>query len=429
MNRLNLSRRALLHGGALAGMSALLGGSRAFARGGIEPQWPAVTAMVESTVASGKVAGMIAALGWRAEAPGFVARGREGFDDPDPCGPGSLFRAYSMTKPVTGMAAMILIDEGRMGLDQPLADFVPEFAQMQVALDPAAGLEARPAQGRITIRHLLTHTSGLGYAVVGKDKVSDELGRLGINAGVVSRQRLPGIAAMVPTPLADEFLRRTASVPLRFEPGTRWAYSMGLDVLGLVIERIVGQPLDRFLAERIFGPCGMHASTFRVEPGALRHLTTNYALSPLGPLPIDRPATSIYQDPQPFALGGAGLVTTPTDYDRFLAMLVNRGVSGRRRVLSERAVALGTADLLPAGADLSGTFVAGQRFGAGGVVGAGRDEGLFGWSGAAGTVGYAQLRFRLRASLFTQYMPSEQLPVQREFPKAVGADVARLVQP
>ncbi len=425
----DLSRRALLRGSALLGAGAALGAwpvlSRtAFAADGIEAQWPAVTALIEKYVTAREVSGMIAALGWGAAAPGYIARGREGFDDKDPDGPDSLFRAYSMTKPITGMAAMILIDEGKLRLDQPVADVIPEFAHMQVAIDPAKGLDARPAERTMTVRHLMTHTSGLGYAVVGKDRVSQELTRLGVNPGIVSRRKLPGLAAGAPTPGPDEFLRRAALVPLLAEPGTKWSYSMGLDVLGLLIARVTGQPFDAFVRERIFVPAGMTDSWFQVPDAAIGHLTTNYALIGKHPFAIDRPGTSVYQQPQPFAFGGSGLVTSPADYDRFLTMLVGRGVIGGRRVMSEAAVRMGTSNLLPDGVDLKGTYVEGQQFGAGGVVGTGKNEGLFGWSGAAGTIGYAQLRSGLRTSLFVQYMPSEKLPIGKEFPKAVSADLA-----
>ncbi|MFM2301076.1 MAG: hypothetical protein RLZZ84_812 [Pseudomonadota bacterium] len=423
-----LSRRAMLRASALLGAGAALGGwplgSRlAFATDGIEGDWPAVTALIERYVATRQVSGMIAALGWGDKPPGYIARGLEGFDDRDPDGPRSLFRAYSMTKPVTGMAAMILIDEGRLGLDQPVADFIPEFAQLQVAVDPAQGLAANPAQRVMTVRHLLTHTSGLGYAVVSKDKVSAELTRLGVNPGLISRRKLPGIARGAPTPGPDEFLRRAATVPLRSEPGAKWAYSMGLDVLGLLIGRLTGQPFEAFVQERIFAPAGMTDSWFRVPQSALGHLTTNYGLVGKHAFAIDRPGSSVYEGPIPFAFGGSGLVTSPADYDRFLTMLVNRGEVGGRRVMSEAAVRMGTSNLLPDGADLTGTWVAGQHFGAGGLVGTGRDEGMFGWSGAAGTIGYAQLRQGLRTSLFVQYMPQEKLPIGKEFPKAVGADI------
>ena len=417
----SLSRRSLIGDAALLGAGSLLP-RHAFAAAP-EAQWPAVTALLDKYVGARKVSGMVAALGWGSGAPVFIARGHEGFDDKDLGGPGSLFRAYSMTKPLTGMAAMILIDEGKLGLDQPLADFAPEFAKMQVAIDPKKSLAARPATQQITIRHLLTHTAGLGYAVVGRDKVGEALRLLGLNPGIITKRKLKGINDGPPTPGPDEFLRLSATVPLVAEPGTKWAYSMSLDVLGIVIGRAAGMPFEQFLAERIFGPLGMTSSFFQVPQSASPHLTTNYGYFLGRPIAIDRPGQSIYQDPVPFAFGGAGLVTSPADFDRFLAMLVNYGVAGTTRVMSEAAVRQGTSDLLPGGVDLKGSFVAGQRFGAGGVVGTGKDTGLFGWSGAAGTVGFAQMKLGLRTSLYVQYMPQSKLPILKEFPKAVGADL------
>lgn len=422
-----LSRRALFRSGAQLGAGAALGASSlaaALARAAESPaQWPAVAALVSKYVDARKVSGMIAALGWKEAAPTYIARGREGFDDRDANSAQSLFRAYSMTKPVTGMAAMILIDEGKLKLDQPLADFAPEFAKMRVAIDPAAGLNSRPTDKLITIRHLLTHTAGLGYGGVGKNKVADELKRLGVISGIVSRLPIPGVTDGPSIPGPDEYLRRAALVPLVAEPGSKWRYSMGLDVLGIVIARASGKRgLDEFLAERIFGPLGMTSSFFTVPQSALPRLTTNYGYLGEIPIPIDRPLSSVYRKP-PFALGGSGLVTSPADFDRFLAMVVSGGKLGGRRVMSEAAVRMGTSNLLPAGVDKTGTWVADYDFGAGGIVGTGKDEGLFGWSGAAGTVGFAQTRLRLRTSLYVQYMPQDKLPILKEFPAAVASDL------
>ena len=433
MTDFDFSRRDLLRASALLGGAGMIAGlplgaqlARATDMGGIEAQWPTVTAMLDRYVKARKVSGMVAALGWRDAPPGFIARGLEGFDDQDAEGPQSLFRAYSMTKPLTGMAAMILVDQGKLKLDQPLADFAPEFAQMQVAIDPKKSLAARPATQQITIRQLLTHTSGLGYAVVGKNKVGEELRRLGLNPGLVSKRKLKGINDGPPVPGPDEFLKLAATVPLIAEPGTRWSYSMALDVLGIVIGRAAGMSFEAFLRDRLFGPLGMTGSYFQVPASASGHLTTNYAYFLGKPVPLDRPRSSIYEEPVPFAFGGSGLVTSPADFDRFLAMLVNLGVSGSTRVMSEAAVRLGTSNLLPATADLTGTWVAGQQFGAGGIVGTGKDEGLYGWSGAAGTIGFAQMKLGLRTSLYVQYMPQDKLPILKEFPKAVGADLTAM---
>lgn len=431
MAQIELSRRDLLRGSAMIGAGALLGGlplSRALAATAPDPAWPAVTALLDKYVGARRVAGMVATLGWGDQAPQSVMRGREGLDDADPIGPNSLFRAYSQTKPVTGIAAMMLIEEGKLGLDQPIADFAPEFRRMSVAVDPDNSLEARPTDRLITVRHLLTHTAGFGYAGIGKNRaIAREHERLGLVPAIVSANPIPGLVTGQPVPDPDEFLRRAAAVPLCFEPGTAWRYSMSLDVLGLIIQRAAGaSSFAAFLQERLFDPLGMSSTGFTVSPEAAGRLTTNYVR--LGELlvPIDRPGNSIYRKPTPFAYGGAGMVTTPEDFDRFLALIVNGGVHRGRRLLRAETVALATSDLLPPGVDLTGTWVAGNGFGAGGVSGKGRDAGLYGWSGAAGTIGYANTRLKLRTGLYVQYMPQDSLPLMREFPQAVGADVAAL---
>jgi len=393
----------------------------------LEAQWPTVTAMLEKYVAERKVAGMVAALGFGQSAPGYISRGKEAFDDPDSAGANSLFRAYSQTKPVTGMAAMMLIDDGKLGLDQPIADFIPEFANPKVAIDPLLSLDSRPAKGQITVRQLLTHTAGLGYAGIGKHKVNDELIRLGVRPAVVSRTTIPGLTTGPKTPGPDEFARLAASVPLIADPGTVWRYSMGLDVLGIVIQRAAGaKSFAAFLQERLFDPAGMTSSFFQVPASEQHRLTGNYYSMGGTNLPLDPASNSAYLDPPAFAFGGSGLVCSPADYDRFLGMIANRGMVNGKRIMSPAAVALGTTDLLPDGIDTKGTFVEGAGHGAGGRVGKGKDAGTFGWAGAAGTVGFVNTRVGLRAGVYVQYMPSESLPIQKDFPGAVLTDLAAM---
>jgi len=423
-----LSRRGIMRGAALLGAGALLPGwlpARALAASGsaVEAGWPKVTALIERYVAERKLPGALAAFGWGDGPLDHIVRGHEGFDDADAVGLDSLFRVYSMTKPITGLAAMLLIDEGKLALDQPLADILPEFAAMRVAIDPAKSLESRPAASPITIRHMLTHTAGFGYAGIGQDAVSRELLRLGVTPAVVSRMVIPGLTPEVPTPAPAEFLRRAASVPLLVEPGRAWRYSMSLDILGLAIQRAAGAAsFGAFLQERLFDPLGMTSSYFRVPESETGRFATSYGMLAGVPLPLDPPRTSAYLDEAPFAFGGAGLVTSPADYDRFLRVLVGRGSIDGRRVMSERAVAMGLSNLLPAGADTRGTFAEGAGFGAGGRVGLGADEGSFGWSGAAGTVGFVNTRIGLRAGLYLQMLPAGVLPIQREFLEAARAD-------
>ena len=164
----SLSRRSLLRsagwlGAGLAGSSMLP--ARAFAAPSAEEMYPAVTNLVYEYVASGKLPGVVAALGWGAAPPMQIARGTLAQDSQVPVDLDSLYRIYSMTKPITGMAAMMLVDEGKIDLDQPIADFLPKFAKMQVQITPDGSItELKPAQTQITLRHLLTHTAGLVYA-------------------------------------------------------------------------------------------------------------------------------------------------------------------------------------------------------------------------------------------------------------------------
>ncbi len=390
-------------------------------------QWPAVTAMLDKYVSSEKLSGMAAVIGWGTKEPGYILRGREGIGDPDTVNPDSLFRIYSMTKPITGMAAMMLIDEGKLKLDQPLADLLPKFAKMQVQVTADGSLtDVRPAKTAITIRHLLTHTAGLGYSIIQKGPIKTAYETAGLVPGQVTRLPLPGLDRGRPVRSLTVFADRLAEMPLVYEPGSQWSYSVGLDLLGRVIEVASGQSFDAFLQERIFGPVGMTSTWFQVPVKEQRRLTGNYSPMMGMLLPIDPPASSVYLDKPAFPFGGAGLVSSPRDYDRFLNMLAGYGVIGGTRVLSEAAVRLGTSNLLPASAATKGTMINGAGFGAGGRVGLYGDEGTYGWGGAAGTVAFINIKYGLRASLYTQYMPSDVYPIHSEFPQAVQADLAKM---
>lgn len=425
----NLSRRALL------GASALLAGSAAFPRlafanAAAEAKWPNVTALIDSYVARKKVPGMIAALGWGTSPSLDIARGTEAEGDLDVVGPDSLFRIYSMTKPITGMAAMMLVDEGKMGLDQPLADILPKFAKMQVQVTPDGSItDLKPASRPITLRMVLTHSAGLGYSIIQKGPLKTAFEEAGVIPGQVSRMPIPGLNRGKPVQSLELFADRLAELPLVFDPGSKWSYSVGLDLMGRVIEVVSGQPFDAFLKERIFDPLGMASTWFQVPENEVHRLTTNYGILGGMPIPIDPGAKSIYLDKPPFPMGGAGLVSSPRDYDRFLTMLLGLGRFEGRQVMSEAAVRMGTSNLLPAGVDTRGSMIDGAGFGAGGRVGIGVDEGTYGWGGAAGTVAFVNYRVATRASLYTQYMPSEAYPVHSEFPRAVIADLMAGARP
>ncbi|HQS95452.1 MAG: serine hydrolase [Novosphingobium sp. 17-62-19] len=424
MRDLAVSRRALLGSfGALAGTAFLP--RMAWGSAAAEAKFPTVARMLDGYVSTGKLPGMIAAIGWGAgEAPLDIARGNLAKGEAPALDLDSLFRIYSMTKPITGMAAMMLVDEGKLRLDQPVADLLPAFGKMMVQATPDGSItDLRPAKTQITVRHLLTHTAGLGYSIIQNGPIKDAFIKAGVVPGQASRLPTPGMDGFKPLGSLAEFADVLATLPLVYEPGTVWSYSVGLDLLGRVIEVASGKPFDAFLDERVFAPCGMTSTWFRVPESEAGRLTTNYAAVGGMLLPIDPGKTSIYLDQPPYPFGGAGLVSSPRDYDRFQRMLLGFGRIDGRQVMSEAAVRLGTSNLLPVGTDLSRSFIKGNGFGAGGSVGLGEDAGTYGWAGAAGTVGFVNFRVGLRAGCYTQYMPSEAYPVHREFAQAVLADV------
>lgn len=427
-----ISRRSILRGGALLGagstISALpFGAGSAFAADDIAARWPVVTAMLDKYVGSGKLANMVAALGWGTAEPGYIARGHEALDDSDIAGPDSIYRIYSMTKPVTGMAVMMLIEDGKLGLDQRLADILPGYAKMQVQVTADGSItDLKPAKAQITIRQLLTHSAGLGYSIMQKGPIKDAYVAAGVIPGQVSRMSIPGLDRGRPVASLALFADHLASLPLVYEPGSQWSYSVSLDLLGRVVEVISGKPFDVFLQERIFGPVGMSRTYFRVPARYANQLTSNY--SPIGGtlFPIDPAKSSIYLDKPAFPFGGAGLVSSPRDYDRFLRMLAGYGKIDGKRVMNELTVRVGTSNLLPEGVETKGTMIDGAGFGAGGRVGLAGELGTYGWGGAAGTVAFVNFRYGMRGSLFTQYMPSDAYPIHAEFPQAVQADLAAM---
>jgi CubicO group peptidase (beta-lactamase class C family) len=273
---------------------------------------------------------------------------------------------------------------------------------------------------------LLTHSAGLGYSIIQKGPIRTAYENAGVIPGQISKVQIPGLSRGQPVGSLALFADRLAELPLVYEPGTQWSYSVALDLMGRVIEVVSGMPFDSFLQERMFGPLGMTSSWFKVPASETHRLATNYGIVGGTPIPIDPAEASIFAEKPPFPMGGAGLVTSPRDYDRFLRMIVNYGVIDGKRVMTERAIRTGTSNLLPPGVATKGTFANGAGFGAGGRVGLGDAAGTYGWGGAAGTVALVHLKYGLRAGLFTQYMPSDAYPVHADFPVAVLADLTAM---
>ncbi|MFL0356132.1 serine hydrolase domain-containing protein [Erythrobacter sp. GH1-10] len=422
----DLSRRALLRGGGYMAAGAALA-SLPFGRGllahDVSHAWPNVAALAEKYVGEGKVANLYATFGWgRDDMAHTVGGGTLSIDGSTEVDMDSLYRIYSMTKPVTGIATMMLIDEGKLGLDQPLYDILPAYREMMVQKEYDGAItedNLEPAKGPITIRQLLTHTSGLGYGIVQKGPIKDAYEEQGLVPGQVTRLPIPGIGRAEAVRSLETFADRLAELPLVLQPGTKWSYSVSLDLLGRVIEVVEGKPFDVVLQEKIFDPCGMTSTYFTVPDSEIGRFTDNYGILAGTPMPIDPAESSIYLDEPAFPFGGAGLVSSPRDYDRFLRMLLGYGKIGNERVMGELAVRVATSNILPRTATTEGTWVAGQGFGAGGRS----TNGQYGWGGAAGTLGAVDFNLGLRAALWTQYMPTEAFPIRDEYMAALEKDL------
>jgi CubicO group peptidase (beta-lactamase class C family) len=394
-------------------------------------------ALFDGYVAAKKMPGIVAAFG-KGDAPTrFVSAGRIAFDANAPAaGPDSLWRVYSMTKPLTAMSAMILIEEGKLSLDQPISDFIPAFKNMKVLVDPAKDLTSRPATRPITVRNLLTHTAGLGYNIITKGPLLAEYNRLGINPAQVNLKFEAESRKVRPATL-EEFADRVASLPLIAEPGTKWSYSIGLDVMGRVIEVASGMPFDRFVQTRLLDPLKLTSSYWTVPASAAGRLATNYAFVGDMPVPLDPGATSVWLNPPEFPYGGAGLVMSARDYDRFLHMLQNYGTLDGVRILKPETARLAMSNLLPAGVPYGG--VAGTTggtqgptlgYGAGGSVAltdtpGGPGAGTYGWGGAAGTIAFVDPKNGVRGTVMVNYMPSDRYPLRAESIPAIYGDLTQ----
>jgi CubicO group peptidase (beta-lactamase class C family) len=426
-----VSRRALLGGLALGGTAAMLpraalGWAPVTALGG-EQLYPATYGFIKGFVDRRELAGTLAAIGKGQDTPLFFGAGTQAMDSATPVGPDTLWRLYSMTKPVTGMAAMLLIEDGKMALDQPIADFLPAFANMKVQVTPDGSItDVRPAKGPITVRQLLTHTAGFGYNIIQQGPIKDAYNAAGLAGGQVSRLPIPGIPSVQIAPSLAEFSDRLAALPLVYEPGTHWSYSLSLDLMGRLIEVVSGQAFDAFLDARLFRPLGMTSTGFMVRAADVARFTTNYAPFSGALLPIDPATSSIYLDPPPIPFGGGGLVSSARDYDRFLAMLLGEGETDGVRIMKPETARLAMSNLIADSVERKGTFIDGQGFGAGGRVslpGSTTGEGVFGWAGAAGTIAFVDRQRGYRVGGYAQYMPSGALPFQERFGETFYKDI------
>lgn len=354
--------------------------------------------------------------------------GRSAFQGGFPLSDDALFRIYSMTKPVTSVALLMLYEEGRVMLSDPVSKFIPEFGDLQVFKEgDARSFTTEPLERPMTIHDLMTHQSGLTYDFMASHPV-DAMYRNRKIAGV----RSEGVTL-------TEFTEQLFDLPLVCQPGSHWNYSVSTDVLGRVIEIISGQTLDSFLRDRIFAPLGMVDTDMTVHDDKLERLTHSYQKDPLsGKINLfDAPETSTFRVGRRFMSGGGGLVSTMPDYFKFAEMLRHRGQLEGVRILSPKSVEKMTSNQLPDNGTLldramPGSFsevtYAGTGFGLGvsvitnpGITTATTSRGNFAWGGLASTYFWVDPVEELTVILMCQLIPSGTYPIRTQLQQMLYA--------
>jgi CubicO group peptidase (beta-lactamase class C family) len=352
-------------------------------KAGFSPQRLArLDAAIEAEIESQQLAGAVMYIARDGRPVHFKAYGQQDIENQRPMQRDAIFRIASMSKAITSVAAMMLYEEGRFLLKDPVAKFLPEFSQAQVAMPAPKGSDqpylSQAPHRPLLIRDLLRHTAGMSY---GAGPAAAAYQQAGFTDWYILGR---------PETLA-QWVKRLATLPLQGQPGEVWQYGFATDVLGRLIEVVSGQPLDRFIAERITGPLGMVDTSFFLPEDKLSRLTHVYGMGPDGRLRLQETAASsdFVHGPRMLFSGGAGLLSTTTDYARFLQMLLNGGELDGQRLLSPKTVELMRADHVgelyrqAGGTDADGFglgFWVTAKLGA--AAGELSSEGAFGWGSA-----------------------------------------------
>jgi CubicO group peptidase (beta-lactamase class C family) len=330
----------------------------------------------------------------------------------------TLYRIYSMTKPITSIAFMMLVEEGLVALDDPVHRFIPQWRELGVYAGGIQGMfrTERPQRPMLMV-DLLRHTSGLTYGFQ-------------VRTNVDAAYRKQRIGEFVDPISLDEMIAQLASLPLEFSPGTAWNYSVSTDVLGYLVGKISGMPFEQFMSERILRPLKMQDTSFQVSADNASRFAACYSATPDGRMKLqDDPTNSLFLRPPAFVSGGGGLVSTAADYLRFCNMLLNRGELDGARIISPKTLQLMTANHLPGNKDLpelsrsmfSEATYNGVGFGLGFAVTIDQPRtmilgspGEFTWGGMASTLFWIDPREELVGVFLTQLMPSSTYTVRRE---------------
>ncbi|HOT90602.1 MAG TPA: serine hydrolase domain-containing protein [Anaerolineae bacterium] len=374
-----------------------------------------VDQVMQKYVDQGKLPGVLCLVARRGQVAYLSKVGWMNVEAQNPIAFDTLFRIYSMTKPLTSVAVMMLYEEGRLSLNDPVAKYIPEFADLKVFVrETETGVELANLKRPITIHHLLTHTGGLSYGFDSNDAVDRQIQkhvwqRYGDNPEIT----------------LEEFVHRIAMCPLRTQPGTEFFYSLSVDVLGYVVQVVSGQPFDVFLQERILEPLGMSDTAFYVPESKLDRFAVNYTPDKEKGLAVfDAPETSRFAKPTRCPAGGMGLVSTLGDYYRFAAMLLNKGELDGQRLLGRKTVELMTSNHLRDGVYRDGNPALGFGLGFGVTLDVERTQtlgsvGAYGWGGAATTRFVIDPQEELVHIEMTQLMNNDSVPVLDEMQVAI----------
>jgi CubicO group peptidase (beta-lactamase class C family) len=379
----------------------------------------------EQYVETGKLAGALLKISRRGEMAHTAAVGLADRERNTPLREETIFRIYSMTKPITSVAFMMLVEEGLVALDDPVHRFIPSWRELGVfAAGVPGAFQTKRALAPMRIIDLLRHTSGLTYDFQTRTNVDAAYRKfkIGIIGGDVTLERM---------------IELLAQTPLEFSPGEAWNYSVSTDVLGYLVERISGVPFDEFLRSRILDPLEMTDTDFHVPADKRSRLAACYALDARGQVVLqDDPQTSRYLNRPAFVSGGGGLAGTAADYMKFCHMLLNGGVANGQRFLSPKTIALMTMNHLPGGKELidmsrslfSEAVYAGLGFGLGFAVVLDRAKtmspgnvGEYFWGGAASTAFWIDPKDEIAVVFMTQFLPSSTYPIRQQLRTLVYA--------
>jgi CubicO group peptidase (beta-lactamase class C family) len=373
-----------------------------------------INARMQSYIDQEKLAGMVTLVARRGQIIHFECHGQRDREAARPMEQDTIFRIYSMTKPITTVAAMMLFEEGRFRLNDPVSHYIPAFANTPVYVRSGPdGFELAQQERPMTIHDLMVHTSGLTYGFLQELPVDEMYQKAKL---LDTRDYGRSLAEQV---------KALAEVPLAAQPGSTWRYSVSTDVLGYLIECLTDQPLGDFFAEHIFAPLGMVDTAFHVHAEKVDRLATVYGPAEEGGLKVvDQADESPFTRPPGFGSGGGGLVSTTMDYYRFCQMMLNGGELDGNRLLGRKTVELMTMNHLPPAllpARL-GQPMPGSGFGLGfsvlmdvaakqllGSVGS------YSWGGAANTTFWIDPKEELVGILMIQFMPPGTYPVNEDF--------------